>query len=144
MTAQLFTKIRRMRTKAKRRGKMGRPPSGNKAFLIRMKPETHADLIRAAKVDGYHRLGEWLDNVPAEYVHRFSSPARLKNPPPNLLSDAFRNYAHEVALALNEMRLIVERNPMLDQDEANRKAFQNLRHQYEAFLRRMADFGIEP
>ena len=116
---------------------MGRPPSGNKAFLIRMKPETHDDLLRAAKADGYKRMGEWLDNVPAELVHRLSSPARLKTPSAKLLSDAFREYATEVARALDEMRLIVERNPMLDEDVVNRKAFQNLRQQYVALIQRM-------
>jgi hypothetical protein len=122
---------------------MGRPPSGNKAFLIRMKPETHDDLLRAAKADGYKRLGEWLDHVPAELVYRLSSPARLKNPSPKLLGDAFREYATEVARALDEMRLIVERNPMLDEETENRKAFQNVRREYEGLIRRMGDFGID-
>lgn len=108
-----------------------------------MKPETHADLIRAAEKDGYQRLGEWLDNVPAELVYKIASPARLKKPSPKMLNQAFLEYATEVARVLGEMRLIVERNPMLDQDEANRKAFQNLRHQYDGLIRRMEDFGIE-
>ncbi|MCL4785411.1 MAG: hypothetical protein KJ070_01255 [Verrucomicrobia bacterium] len=132
-----------MSSQARRRAKMGRPPTGNKAFLIRMKPETHDDLLRAANNDGYQRLGEWLDNVPAELVYRLSSPARLKNPSAKLLSDAFREYATEVARALDEMRLIVERNPMLDEDVVNRKAFQNLRQQYVALIKRMQEFGID-
>jgi len=133
-----------MSAKPKRRGRMGRPPAGNKGYLIRMKPETHADLLRAAEKDGYQRLGEWLDNMPVELVFKLSSPARIKNPSPKILNQAFLEYATEVARALGEMRLIVERNPMLDQDEANRKAFQNLRHQYDGFVRRMEDFGIKP
>jgi len=138
-----FPKSGRMSAKPKRRGKMGRPPAGNKAFLIRMKPDTHADLLRAAEKDGYQRLGEWLDNVETPALYKRSNPARLKNPSPKLLSDAFLEYATEVARVLLEMRLIVERNPMLDQDEANLKALQNLRRQYDSLIRRMEDFGME-
>jgi hypothetical protein len=122
---------------------MGRPPSGNKAFLIRMKPDTHKDLLSAAKAEGYQRLGEWLDKVPVEYVYRLSSPARLKNPSPTLLSHAFLEHATEVGRALGEMRLIVERNPMLDDDAENRKGFQNLRHAYDGLIRRMEELGFE-
>ena len=122
---------------------MGRPPSANKGFMIRMKPETHGDLLRAAKADGYKRLGEWLDNVPAELVYRLSSPARLNNPSLQRLSESFCEYANEVARALDEMRLIVERNPMLDDDAENRKGFQNLRHAYDGLIRRMEELGFE-
>ena len=132
-----------MRTKAKRSGKMGRPPSGNKAFCVRMRPDTYDDLLRAAKKDGYQRLGEWLDNLPAEALFKVSNPARLKNPSPDRLNRAFQRYSTEVAFAFAEMRLIVERNPMLDDDEANLKAFNGLKREYGSLIRRMADFGIE-
>lgn len=132
-----------MSAKTKRRGKMGRPLSGNKPFLIRMKPESHADLLRAARNDGYQRLGEWLNNVPTELVSKISSPARLKNPPLKLLNQAFLEYATEVARALAEMRLIVERNPMVNDDAGNRAAFRNLRRQYDSLIRRMKEFGIK-
>jgi hypothetical protein len=111
-----------MSTKAKRSGKMGRPPTGNTAFMIRMKPETHADLLRAAKQDGYQRLPDWFNNMPAELVSKVSSPAWLKNPSLKLLNEAFRAYSAEVTSAFSEMRLLIERNPMLDQHKANRKA----------------------
>lgn len=122
---------------------MGRPPSGNKPFLIRMKPETHADLLRAAKQDGYKRLGEWLDNVPAELVYKTPSPARLKNPSPKLLNQAFLEYATEAVRVLVEMRSIVDRNPMVNDDAGNRAALQSLRRQYDSLIRRMKEFGIK-
>ncbi|HEV7927031.1 MAG TPA: hypothetical protein VGR14_16865 [Verrucomicrobiae bacterium] len=127
-----------MNTKAKRSGKMGRPPSGNRAFCIRMKPNTHDDLLRASQKDGYERLGEWLDDRPVEVLFKLSNPARLKNPAPARLNAAFQEYAKEIALALGEMRLIVERNHMLDDDEENLKAFKRMKWAYYNLMRRLA------
>ena len=38
----------------------GRPATGKKAYCIRMKPDTNADLQRAAKTAGYSQVGDWL------------------------------------------------------------------------------------
>ncbi|MGA2751611.1 MAG: hypothetical protein ABSG59_22830 [Verrucomicrobiota bacterium] len=127
-----------MSTKAKRSGKIGRPPSGKKAYCIRMKPDTYDDLLRAAQKNGYQSLGQSFDNLPVELLFKASNPAR-----PYMLNPVFREYSNEVASALGEMRLIVESNPMLDDDEENLKAFRNLKREYDNLIRRMASFGIE-
>ena len=41
----------------------GRPPSGKKAYCIRMNPKTRDQLLKAAQDAGFNSLGDWFDDI---------------------------------------------------------------------------------
>jgi hypothetical protein len=74
--------------KPTQRRHVGRPPTGNKGYLIRMTPAANAVLRKMAKAAGYSHMGDWLNglaetSVPVKKI----SQAELKN---FLLLAAFR------------------------------------------------------
>jgi hypothetical protein len=42
--------------------KVGRPPSGRKAYCLRLKQQNYALLLRKAKNDGFSSVAGWLDH----------------------------------------------------------------------------------
>jgi len=48
--------------------KRGRPPKDNRQFNIRMLPQTHDALLRAASQAGYANLGDWLSHIVQQNV----------------------------------------------------------------------------
>jgi len=122
----------------------GRPSSGKKGYCIRVTPETHDELIRAAKVAGYKSLGAWLD-----------AKALTAGPPQKSRQDsrqissadtcsAFLCHAAQAKEALAEMREVIDCEH--EKIGANAKAaiaLRSVRDGYRRLLRLLRNVGLD-
>ena len=122
-----------MSAKAKPK-KVGRPPSGNKPFCIRMQPGAYDELSRVAKADGCRRVGDWLNNwlnkKAAEISHKQTEPPAPSPSSVNRYDCAFRQHAEVAANAISKFADHVKGNPLWlvsDQSDQNQQAFNNVK-----------------
>ena len=129
--------------KRRRKGKVGRPPSGRHRFSVRMLPDTRAELVRFAKKDGHRHLGEWFDEVAVELLRPPQHPAPLKKPSCAKVSSEICEYSIRAANAIAELLVVVERDPLLDDEAEIVEALKRLQQEYRRLSHRLGELGME-
>ena len=117
-----------MSAKAKRKT-VGRPPSGNKPFCIRMQPGAYDNLSRAAKADGCRGVGDWLNKKAADFSQDQTDPTALSPSLVNRYDRAFRQHAEIAANAISKFADHVKIHPTwrVDDDDLNQQALNNVK-----------------
>jgi hypothetical protein len=124
--------------------KRGRPPSGKKGYCIRVTPETHDELTRAAEVAGYKSLGDWLDAKALT-----AGPPQKSRQDSRRISSAnacsvFVRQSAQAKEALAEMRDVIDcEHEQIGTNAKAANALRSVRNEYRRLLALLCNVGLD-